>query len=146
MNMSLRNALVAAVAAIAIGTLLGQLSDFVNAPDLGQAGWTIATAVGIILFFVLRMAGANRPTQRADAEARERALAFACPTDRALVYFVRKRNRRGRGRRRHPGRRPDRRADQESALHLRDRDAGKRIPWKRAWAKPAPVWPPRPPS
>jgi len=89
MNKSLRNALVAAIAAVAIGTVLGQLSDVVNAPELGQAGWTIAAAVGIILYFIFHLAGANRPTQRADAEARQRALAFACPPDRALVYFVR---------------------------------------------------------
>jgi hypothetical protein len=89
MNKLLRHAVVAALAAVAIGTVLRLLSDFVNAPDLGEAGWTLAAAIGIILFFIFYLRGANRRTATGDTEARERALAFACPADRALVYFVR---------------------------------------------------------
>lgn len=45
--------------------------------------------LGVLTFFILHLRAANRRAAPADADALARALAFTCPPDRALVYFIR---------------------------------------------------------
>jgi len=89
MNATLRNVLWAALAAIMVGFVLGELGDMVNAPTIGESGRVLAVSIGILLFFILHLRRANRASHPADADARARALSFICPHDHALVYFVR---------------------------------------------------------
>ena len=89
MNKTLRNLLVAAACASMIAFVFKLLAALVNAPGLGEARLTLGAAIGILTFFILHLRGASRRAPPADADAWARALAFVCPPDRALVYFVR---------------------------------------------------------
>ena len=89
MSKTLRNVLTAAAVAMLVGFLFGALGAAVNSPDLGSVGLTLAASIGGITFFILHLRSGNRCVAQADSDARARALAFGCPPDRALVFFVR---------------------------------------------------------
>jgi hypothetical protein len=89
MNKLWRNLLIATALAAAVALVFGFLGAVVHAEEVGNSGQWLAGALGILTFFILQMRADNRRAAPADAEARSRALNFACPQDRALVYFVR---------------------------------------------------------
>lgn len=89
MSKTLRNVLIAAAVAMLVSFLFGALGAAVNSPDLASVGLTLAASIGGITFFILHLRSGNRRVAQADSGTRERALAFSCPPDRALVFFVR---------------------------------------------------------
>jgi len=89
MNKMLRNVLIAAGVAVLVGFVFGLLDALTHAPDLGRTGQMLAAVLSVLTFVILQFRGGNRRVTPADADARAQALTFACPPDRALVYFIR---------------------------------------------------------
>lgn len=89
MNKLLRNLLIAAGVAVAVGFVFGFLGVVLHSGEVGSSGQFLAGTLGILTFFILHLRAGNRRAAPADAEARARALSFTCPPDQALVYFVR---------------------------------------------------------
>ena len=89
MNKTVRNVLIAAGLAVLVSFVFGLLGVLTHSPDVGSTGQMLAAVLGVLTFFVLQFRGGNRRVTPADADARAQALTFACPPDRALVYFIR---------------------------------------------------------
>ncbi|MGZ5131839.1 MAG: hypothetical protein ACXWJ1_11030 [Caldimonas sp.] len=89
MNKTVRNVLIAVGVAALVGLVFGFLGAATRSPEVASSGQVLAIAAGCLAFFVAHLCGANRRVATADAGARAQALAFTCPADRALVYFVR---------------------------------------------------------
>ncbi|HWK83829.1 MAG TPA: hypothetical protein VNS61_08825 [Caldimonas sp.] len=89
MNKLLRNLLIAAGVAVAVGFVFGFLGAVLHSEEVGSSGQFLAGTLGILTFFILHLRAGNRRAVPADTEARARALSFACPPNQALVYFIR---------------------------------------------------------
>ncbi len=89
MKKTLRNGAIGAGIAFATALIFAVLGAAARAPSVADTGMTLGVAIGCIAFFALHFTSANRKVSAADAESRQRALAFTCPPDGALVYFVR---------------------------------------------------------
>lgn len=89
MSKLLRNVVIAALVALGVGFVFGFLGAVTHSEDVGSTGQWLAGALGVLTFFILHLRAGNRRAVPADADASARALAFTCPPDRALVYFIR---------------------------------------------------------
>jgi hypothetical protein len=89
MNKLLRNLLIAAGVAVAVGLAFSFLGAVLHSGEVGSSGQLLAGTLSILTFFILHLRAGNRGAAPAGAEARARALSFTCPIDQALIYFVR---------------------------------------------------------
>jgi hypothetical protein len=89
MKRILRNFAIGAAIAFATAFLFGFLGAVAHSPDVADTGAGLGVAIGVLAFFVLHFTGGNRKVAAADDASRQRALAFTCPPNRALVYFIR---------------------------------------------------------
>lgn len=89
MNKIVRNALIAAAVAVAVGFVFGFLGAVLHAPGVGSSGQLLAAVLGTMTFFLLHLRSTNRRVATADDAQRQRALSFGCPPGRALVYVAR---------------------------------------------------------
>jgi hypothetical protein len=85
----MRNLLIAAGVAMAVGFVFGFLGAVLHSEEVGSSGQLLASTLAILTFFILHLRAGNRRAASADAETLARALSFTCPEDQALLYFVR---------------------------------------------------------
>ena len=69
----IKNSLIAFAVAFGVAVILSLLQTLTGA-DLGSSSFTLAMALGIMMFFFLQMKSGNRKETRADDAAREAAL------------------------------------------------------------------------
>ena len=88
MNKVMRNGLIGVGVAAVVSGGLSFVAAAGGAAD-GPQPLLIGGVLGAAIFYLLNNVAGNRKTTRADDETRKRALMFAAPGDRAMLYLVR---------------------------------------------------------
>lgn len=82
-------ALLAFVAAAIISFVFGFIGGFVHDEKLVDIGKLLGGLIGAFVFYFLYAKSGNRAVAKADEATRHRALQFACPPGKALLYLAR---------------------------------------------------------